>query len=285
LANSNISDRPNRAGLHGPRGRRGERRSVNWRGQRVWSRFFVTPAARCANAHQSNGEKRQSTTKTNGWPFSHFSSPPGAPRGVPRPMNPPFPLLSDPANSSMRCMAGTSLAGYLASGGRARNCSGRWRRDSFARDGRFETRIPGDFSLTKTASSPTHLSARTSATTFRSNACESFLARTINAGAGPQRGGVCRGGYELLIALAFAAAACTQRVATTPAERAPDRFAAAQLHANCRRARAGDRLVGRTQFCPTPAVSPRAVVVGGALDANFERILDSNPISCSCSKR
>jgi iron complex transport system substrate-binding protein len=81
-----------------------------------------------------------------------------------------------------------------------------------------------------------------------------------------------------LIALALAAAGCTQRAASAPAA-APRRIVSllpsfTQIVVALG---AGDRLVGRTQYCPTDGVSPRAVVVGGALDANFERILALKP--------
>ncbi len=40
---------------------------------------------------------------------------------------------------------------------------------------------------------------------------------------------------------------------------------------------AGDRLVGRSSFCPTQGVPETAEVVGGALDMNFETILKTAP--------
>jgi iron complex transport system substrate-binding protein len=40
---------------------------------------------------------------------------------------------------------------------------------------------------------------------------------------------------------------------------------------------AGDRVVGRTPFCPTAGLSPQAVEVGAALDANYERIFALRP--------
>lgn len=40
---------------------------------------------------------------------------------------------------------------------------------------------------------------------------------------------------------------------------------------------AGERVVGRTPYCPTEGVSPQAVEVGAALDANYERIFALRP--------
>jgi iron complex transport system substrate-binding protein len=81
-----------------------------------------------------------------------------------------------------------------------------------------------------------------------------------------------------LVALTLWAAACTQRSA--PAAPAGARRIVSLLPSFTQivvALGAGDRLVGRTQFCPTAGVSPAAVVVGAALDANFEKILSLKP--------